>query len=125
MPPAPTVTQLKSLHNALTSASSRFTSYNFHPYFSRRVRETWAPVLSTLDPPGGSASVSAPQPDLSELARFYEEQSKELEVIKRAGEVNRMFEGPKLVVEHARPITSGGGAGMEASAGGGGQPDGV
>lgn len=46
----------------------------------------------------------------------------ELEVLKRAAEINRMYEGPKLVVEHARPITSGGGAGMEASAGGGGQP---
>ncbi|RSH92789.1 hypothetical protein EHS25_008235 [Saitozyma podzolica] len=88
MPPAPTVTQLKSLHNALTSASSRFTSYNFHQYFSRRVRETWAPVLSTLDPPV----------DLH----------------------------PTEVGGGACPADNEwGGAGMEASAGGGGQPDGV
>lgn len=43
-------------------------------------------------------------------------------MVRRAAEVNRAFEGPKLVVEHAEPITGGGGAGMEASAGGGGQP---
>ena len=59
------------------------------------------------------------------MAKFYEEKKAELEVLKRASEVNRQFAGPKLVVEHARPITSGGGAGMEASAGGAGQPDGV
>jgi len=57
-----------------------------------------------------------------DLAQFYADQSKELEVLKRAAEVNRMYEGQKLVVEHASPITSGGGAGMEASSGGGGQP---
>jgi hypothetical protein len=59
------------------------------------------------------------------LAKFYETKQAELEVLKRASEVNRMFAGSKLVVEHARPITSGGGAGMEASAGGAGQPNGV
>jgi hypothetical protein len=26
-------------------------------------------------------------------------------VLKRAGEVNRTFQGPKMVIEHARPIT--------------------
>jgi hypothetical protein len=123
MPPAPTLTQLKTLHSGLTTAASRFTSYNFHQYFTRRVRENWAPILSALEPQGGSVPV--PKPDPAELARFYEEQIKEIEVIKRAAEVNRMFEGPKLVVEHARPITSGGGAGMEASGGGAGQPEGV
>jgi hypothetical protein len=60
--------------------------------------------------------------DPTKLAIFYAEKQAELEVLKRAAEVNRMYEGPKLVVEHAQPITSGGGAGMEASAGGGGQP---
>ena len=57
-----------------------------------------------------------------EIQKFYDTESKELEVIKRAAEVNRMYEGPKLVVEHATPIEGGGGAGMEAAAGGGGQP---
>ncbi|OCF37482.1 mitochondrial protein [Kwoniella heveanensis BCC8398] len=121
MPPAPTLTQIQSLYNSTITAASRFTSYNFHNYFLRRTDRVFKPVLDSLSPPPGS-EVTAKSPDLNALSKFYEEQTKELEVIKRAAEVNRMFEGPKLVVEHARPITSGGGAGMEASAGGGGQP---
>jgi hypothetical protein len=65
------------------------------------------------------------QPDPNMLARFYETKKEELEVLKRSAEINKMYAGQKLVVEHATPITSGGGAGMEASAGGGGQPNGV
>ncbi|WVQ97893.1 hypothetical protein IAU59_005010 [Kwoniella sp. CBS 9459] len=121
MPPAPTLTQIQSLYNSTITAASRFASYNFHNYFLRRTDQVFKPVLDSLSPPAGS-EVTASSPDPNALSKFYEEQTKELEVIKRAAEVNRMFEGPKLVVEHARPITSGGGAGMEASAGGGGQP---
>lgn len=36
----------------------------------------------------------------------FEKKVKELETLKRCAEVNRMYEGPKLVVEYARPITS-------------------
>lgn len=72
-------------------------------------------MLSSLQSQSGT-------PSAADIQKFYDTESKELEVIKRAAEVNRMFEGPKLVVEHARPIEGGGGAGMEASAGGGGQP---
>ncbi len=80
----------------------------------------YKPIFAALNPKSGSTPVPSPEP--ADLAKFYEEQHKELEVLRRAAEVNRMYEGPKLVVEHARPITSGGGAGAEASAGGGGQP---
>jgi hypothetical protein len=55
------------------------------------------------------------QPDPNMLAKFYETKKEELEVMKRSAEINRMYAGQKLVVEHARPITSGGGSGMEAS----------
>ncbi|WWD22117.1 hypothetical protein CI109_106606 [Kwoniella shandongensis] len=120
MPPAPTVQQVQSLYSATVSAASRFASYNFHNYFLRRTDEVFKPVLEAINPASGSTPVGSIEPN--ELAKFYEEQKTQLEVMKRASEVNRMFEGPKLVVEHARPITSGGGAGMEASAGGGGQP---
>nr|KIR89576.1 mitochondrial protein [Cryptococcus tetragattii IND107] len=112
MPPAPTVQQIQSLYSATVTASQRFASYNFHKYFLRRTDEVFKPVLASLAPPA----------DPSTLARFYEHQKTQLEILERASKVNRMYEGPKLVVEHARPITSGGGAGMEASAGGGGQP---
>ncbi|KAK8846823.1 hypothetical protein IAR55_005911 [Kwoniella newhampshirensis] len=120
MPPAPTIQQVQSLYSATVSTASRFASYNFHNYFLRRTDEVFKPVLDSINPPSGSAPVSAMDPN--ELAKFYEEQKSQLEVLKRASEVNRMFEGPKLVVEHAMPITGGGGAGAEASAGGGGQP---
>ena len=120
MPPAPTLTQIRSLYNATLTTATRFTSYNYHNYFVWHTHNAFKPILSALDPPPGSTPL--PQPDPASLAKFYEEQNQELEVLKRAVEVNRAFAGPKLVVEHARPITSGGGAGMEASAGGGGQP---
>ena len=121
MPPAPTLVQVQGLYNAMITAASRFASYNYRNHFLRRTDEMYKPILAALNPTPGSTPVSSP--DLADLAKFYEEQSKELEVLKRAAEVNRMYEGPKLVVEHARPITGGGGgAGMEASAGGGGQP---
>lgn len=116
MPPAPSLAQVQALHKSLLTASQRFATYNFNEYFVRRTNETFKPVLESL-----SSSSSAGQ-DAKSLAKFVEEQKIELEVLKRAGEINRMFEGPKLVVEHARPITGGGGAGVEASVGGGGQP---
>ena len=120
MPPAPTLAQIQSLYNATVTAASRFASYNYRNHFLRRTDEVYRPILAALNPNPGSIPVSTPHP--ADLAKFYDEQSKELEVLKRAAEVNRMYQGPKLVVEHARPITSGGGAGMEASPGGGGQP---
>jgi len=120
MPPAPTLPQLQSLYNATITTASRFASYNYRHHFLRRTDEVFKPIFTALNPNPGSTPVSTPEP--ANLAKFYEEQTKELEVLKRSAEVNRMYEGPKLVVEHARPISSGGGAGMEASAGGGGQP---
>lgn len=47
---------------------------------------------------------------------FYAAQREQLDIVSRAAAVNRMFEGERLVVERPRIITSGGGAGMEASA---------
>ncbi|WVQ84118.1 hypothetical protein IAT38_006263 [Cryptococcus sp. DSM 104549] len=120
MPPAPTPQQIQTLYTATVNAASRFATYNFNRYFLRRTDEIFKPVLASVAPASGAAPVK--QIDPVELAKFYETQQAELEVLKRASEVNRMFEGPKLVVEHAQPITGGGGAGMEASAGGGGQP---
>ena len=111
----PTLAQVQALYKATQTASKRFTSYNFHQYFVRRTEERFQPILSSLQS-------SSAAPSSAEIQKFYEAESKELEVIKRAAEVNRAFEGPKLVVEHAQPIEGGGGAGMEASAGGGGQP---
>lgn len=116
MAPAPSLAQVQALHNSLLTASKRFATYNFNEYFVRRTNETFKPVLASLSSPSSTST------DASDLRKFFDEQKMELEVLKRAGEINRMFEGPKLVVEHAKPITAGGGAGVEASVGGGGQP---
>ena len=112
---ASSLQKVQTLYAATKQASTRFASYNFHNYFVRRTEETFRPVLQSLE-----ADPNAMRSDA--VAKFLSERSKELEVLKRSSEVNRLFEGPKLVVEHATPITGGGGAGMEASAGGGGQP---
>ncbi|WWC59412.1 uncharacterized protein I303_101968 [Kwoniella dejecticola CBS 10117] len=114
MPPAPTLKEVQSLYAAFQNTSHRFTSYNFHNYFLRRTHLAFKPVLESLNPQAGS-EVQAKQLDPAQLSKWFVEQQKELEVIKRAAEVNRMFQGPKLVVEHARPITAGGGEGAEAS----------
>ncbi|WWC87053.1 uncharacterized protein L201_001938 [Kwoniella dendrophila CBS 6074] len=123
MPPAPTLKEIQSLYHSFQTASQRFTSYNFNQYFLRRTHLTFKPILDSLQPESGSELVgNKKQLDPTELSKWFEEQKNELEVIKRSSEINRMFKGPKLVVEHATPITGGGGAGAEASFGGGGQP---
>jgi hypothetical protein len=113
MPPAPTIPQIQSLYNATLTTAARFGSYNFHSFFTYRTHQTFKPILSALDPEPGSTPMSQPDPNM--LAKFYETKTAELEVLKRSAEINRMYAGQKLVVEHARPITAGGGDGAEAS----------
>ncbi|PWN24988.1 hypothetical protein BDZ90DRAFT_281969 [Jaminaea rosea] len=60
--------------------------------------------------------------DAEKLKAFYETAKKDLEVLRRAALMNRMYEGERLVVEHPQLIIGGGGAGAEASTGGGGHP---
>ncbi len=97
---SPTPAQIRTLYQNLLNTSGRFASYNFKNYFARRTEESFAPILKSLD---SSAPVAGNGVD---LAQFYADQSKELEVLTRAAVVNRLYEGPKLVVEHATPITS-------------------
>jgi hypothetical protein len=113
MPPAPTLPQIQSLYNATLTTAARFGSYNFHSFFTYRTHQTFKPILSALDPEPGSTPMSQPDPNM--LAKFYETKTAELAVLKRSAEINRMYAGQKLVVEHARPITAGGGDGAEAS----------
>lgn len=64
---------------------------------------------------------AATETDATRIRTFYDEMSNELKVLRRSAVVNRLFEGPKLVVEKPKTMT-GGGAGMEAGTGGAGQP---
>ncbi|KAJ9097686.1 hypothetical protein QFC21_004723 [Naganishia friedmannii] len=104
---APSIAQLRTLYQNTLTASSRFSSYNFSQYFARQAKLAFEPHLQTES---GSKTANS-----EELARFFKDKTEELKVIRRSAEVNRMYEGPKLVIEHALPITAGGGDGAEAS----------
>lgn len=92
---APSVAQLRTLYQNTLTASSRFSSYNFSQYFARRAKQAFEPYLQNENKTTNA----------DELAQFYKDKTQELEVIRRSAEVNRMYEGPKLVIEHALPIT--------------------
>lgn len=66
--------------------------------------------------------LSLDERDPTRITQLYTEGLEELDVLKRAAIVNRLYEGPKLVVEKPRIIVGGGGAGMDAAVGGAGQP---
>ena len=107
-------THLLALFRALQRSSTKFSSYNFKYYFLRRNRLAFRDFLGlhAVGKPSNDSKANDPQL----LKEFYWNQRKELDVISRAAAVNRLFEGERLVVERPRLITSGGGAGMEASA---------
>lgn len=93
---APSAAQIRTLYNNTLAASKRFSSYNFGQYFTRRTQQTFEPYLQ-------DDKIKAAKPE--ELTKFYQQQTAALEILRRSGEVNRMYEGPQLVIEHALPIT--------------------
>ncbi|KZO94692.1 hypothetical protein CALVIDRAFT_538805 [Calocera viscosa TUFC12733] len=111
---APTRSQVLGLYTTMLRTSRTFASYNFRNYFLRRTKEKFRQYASETDP--------------AKATQFFQEGVKELEVLRRAAVVNRLYEGPKLVVEKERLGRAagfgGGGSGMEASVGGSGQPTG-
>lgn len=94
---APSAAQIRSLYQNTLAASKRFSSYNFGQYFIRRTQKTFEPYLQSDD------KITAAKPE--ELVKFYQQQTAALAILRRSGEVNRMYEGPQLVIEHALPIT--------------------
>ncbi|KAG9047925.1 hypothetical protein FS837_001181 [Tulasnella sp. UAMH 9824] len=114
----PTPAQIRALYQSFIRTSRSFASYNFRTYFIRNSQEKFRAHLVTKHPLGPNAEEKDPQ----RITELYNKAQEDLAALKRAAVVNRLYEGPKLVVEKARPIVGGGGAGMEASAGGGGQP---
>ncbi|KAF8311927.1 uncharacterized protein EI90DRAFT_3094998 [Cantharellus anzutake] len=101
----PTRKATLSLYRGMIRASRSFASYNFRLYFIRNTRAKFR--------------LAAVESDPARTKMAYDELSRELAVLKRAAVVNRLFEGPKLIIEKPKVIIGGGGAGMEASAGGG------
>jgi hypothetical protein len=90
----PSSQQIRQLYDQTLAASKQFASYNFRSYFVRRTNEKFTPLLSA-----DSSSTT----NLDE--KWWQARVEELNVLKRSGEVNKTFQGPKLVVEHAMPIT--------------------
>ncbi|KAG8843395.1 hypothetical protein FRB96_004062 [Tulasnella sp. 330] len=108
MASTPSRTHITKLYSNLIRASRSFASYNFRSYFIRTTREKFRAHLHEADP--------------SRITALYKEGLEELDVLRRAAITNRLYEGPKLVVEKPRLTIGGGGSGMDTSVGGGGQP---
>lgn len=121
------------------------SSYNFRTYFQRRSRDMFRSTLlpatqaastspyskaSDVTQPVSPSTLSAlprtPAPsavtDEASLTAWYAAAKHDLAALRRAALTNQMYAGEKLVVERPRIITGGGGAGVEASVGGAGQP---
>ncbi|POW22761.1 hypothetical protein PSHT_00946 [Puccinia striiformis] len=75
---------IRTLEASFIAASSRFGSYNFREYFSRKVRHKFDVQLPTLI---GTSQIDD-------------------QILERASIMNRLFEAPKLVVEGAANIRS-------------------
>lgn len=104
-PPSPQA--IRQLYHQSLRAASSFASYNYRQYFIQRTRDSFRQHANEKDP--------------DKIAALYEKARGELNVLRRQALINRLYEGPRLVVEKTMDIV-GGGAGMEASYGGGGQP---
>ncbi|GAA5898539.1 Isd11p [Sporobolomyces salmoneus] len=143
-----TRTHLVALYKEQLRTANSFASYNFKQYFLRRTRDKFRLELpSLLDQSLSSSSSSSSGSEVSSssssstptteangtsagngneerLRAWYEESLGELAVMARSAIVNGMYEAPKLVVEGRGKVMAvgGGGAGAEASYGGGGQP---
>ncbi|KZS96969.1 hypothetical protein SISNIDRAFT_406593 [Sistotremastrum niveocremeum HHB9708] len=85
MASVPSRAALLQLYSNTLRTSKSFSSYNFRNYFIRRTRDTFKSIQNEQDP--------------DKLTRFYDEASKELEVLRRAALINGMYGGQKLVVE--------------------------
>ncbi|KAH9464196.1 hypothetical protein MJO29_002241 [Puccinia striiformis f. sp. tritici] len=100
---------IRTLEASFIAASSRFGSYNFREYFSRKVRHKFDVQLPTLIGTSqiDDQSLSRINPDINEnLQKWWSDSIDELAVLERASIMNRLFEAPKLVVEGAANIRS-------------------
>lgn len=110
---APTAAQLVALRKATHTASKAFASYNFRQCPSPPSPLSPPSLLVADETPSRPARIetdfvrrtnqrfdgfpsSAPP---AELGKWYADRTAELAVLQRASTVNKLFEGPKLVVE--------------------------
>ncbi|GAA5951253.1 hypothetical protein JCM8115_005098 [Rhodotorula mucilaginosa] len=115
-------------NSSSSSSSSGSTVASSSSSSSSSATEPTSSSISAISSPS-SAKDSASSPAAAwtpedRLREWYAESLSELAVMARSAIINSMYEAPKLVVEgKGRVMTAGGGgAGAEASYGGGGQP---
>jgi LYR motif-containing protein 4 len=92
-----------ALYANMLRVSRSFTSYNFRSYFLRNTRAKFRLAAAETDP--------------QRIQSTYDGFVAELQTLRRAATVNRLFEGSKLVVEQTRIRPGSGGTGMGAGAG--------
>ncbi|KAF9805092.1 hypothetical protein IEO21_09201 [Rhodonia placenta] len=85
MAAAPTKQALQELYSNTLRSARAFSSYNFRQYFVRRTETTFRDIES--------------ETDSAKLTAFYNDKTKELEVLRRSALVNQLYGGRKLVVE--------------------------
>jgi len=82
---SPTRMQVLSLYKNHLRASNSFYSYNFREYFLRNTRQRFRTHQS--------------ETDSTRIKGLYEDGLRELDVIRHAAAMNRLYAGPQLVVE--------------------------
>ncbi|KAI0652185.1 hypothetical protein C8Q79DRAFT_1005411 [Trametes meyenii] len=90
MASAPTKQSLRHLYHSMLRTSQSFSSYNFREYFVRRTKSTFREIQS--------------ETDAAKLAAFYDEQARELAVLKRSAVVNQLYGGWRVAVEKEKPV---------------------
>ncbi|THH18878.1 hypothetical protein EW146_g2164 [Bondarzewia mesenterica] len=78
------------LYSSMLRTSRSFSSYNFREYFLRRTKSTFRAMQNEQDP--------------TKLSAFYNENVKDLAVLKRSAIVNQLYGGWRLVVEKEKPV---------------------
>ncbi|KWU44214.1 hypothetical protein RHOSPDRAFT_34227 [Rhodotorula sp. JG-1b] len=112
---------------ASSSSGSTVASSSSSSSSSPSAEPTSSSISAISSPSSAKENASSPaaaRTPEDRLREWYAESLSELAVMARSAIVNSMYEAPKLVVEgKGRVMTAGGGgAGAEASYGGGGQP---
>lgn len=97
-----------TLYANMLRTSRSFASYNFRAYFLRNTRVKFRQAATETNP--------------TRTREFYDQMSEELKVLRRSAVLDKLYEGPKLVVEKPKIATEGGGAGMGSGVGGAGHP---
>ncbi|GAA5975552.1 hypothetical protein JCM10908_005199 [Rhodotorula pacifica] len=113
-----------SLSSSAASAIASSPSSSASPSTSAASDSSVAAANHTPVASASSSPSPAARTPEDRLREWYAESLSELAVMARSALINSMYEAPKLVVEGKGRImtTGGGGAGAEASYGGGGQP---